>query len=213
MDKDKAFVRFKQAIEYLKDNGQARIQENMAALMGVRQPHLASAIKGDHKRLTEGLLKKFAAAYSDYINEEWLLTGEGSMEVPDKSLRPHYDAKASAGFMDGVSEGKMSAEFRAMAIPLLGYDFSIDAKGDSMMPRIEDGDTLLCRVANDRLNPPIGKICVIDTKDGVVVKEIKSANQESLTLHSLNPAYRDYDIDLDIILGIAEVVGLVRSFV
>ena len=134
------------------------------------------------------------------------------MEAPDDSLRPHYDAKASAGFMDDLSEGKMSAEFRAIAIPILNYDFSIDASGNSMMPRIENGDTLLCKISDDRLNPPLGKICVIDTMDGAVVKEITEVGETSLTLHSLNPNYDDYEIDLSSINRIAEVVGLLREF-
>lgn len=212
MDKEQAFARINQAVEYLKDRGQARNQTEMADLMGVRQPHIAAALNGDFKRLTEGMLRKFAAAYSDYIDEHWLLTGEGEMAVPDKSLRPHFDTKASAGFMDGLSEGKMSAEFRAMAIPTLNYDFSIDASGDSMIPRIEDGDSLLCRRSTDRANAPIGKICVIDTKDGVVVKIISKVTATSMVLHSLNPKYEDYSIDLENILGIAEVVGLTRTF-
>ena len=89
MNKEQAFERLTQSVEYLKDNGKARNQTEMADLMGVRQPHLASALNGDFKRLTEGMLCKFAAAYSDYINEEWLLTGEGEMAAPDKSMRPH----------------------------------------------------------------------------------------------------------------------------
>ena len=93
MDKDQAFARLTQAVEYLKDNGQARTQMDMAALMGVRQPHLASALNGDYKRLTEGFLRKFAAAYSDYINEDWLLDGKGQMEKADRrSTRPHIPA-------------------------------------------------------------------------------------------------------------------------
>ncbi|MDE6649649.1 MAG: S24 family peptidase [Muribaculaceae bacterium] len=213
MDKESAFARFKQSIDYLNTKGQAIKDKEIALLSGLQRPHVTAMRNGDYVRLTEGNLRKFASAYSDYIDENWLLTGEGNMIKPDRNMRPHYDAKASAGFMDGISEGKMSAEFRAMAVPLKPYDFSIDVKGDSMMPRIEDDDVLMCRKLSDRLNPPIGKICVLDTKEGWVVKVIESVNEDTITLHSLNPAYHDYDIDHNSILGVAEVVGLVRSFV
>ena len=213
MDKESAHKRFLQAIDYLRDNGKARTHEEIALLSYTSRPNVSSAISGNPRYVTEPFLKRFAAAYSDYINEEWLLTGEGEMIVPDKSLKPHYDAKASAGFMDGISEGKMSAEFRSMAPGMKNYDFSIDVNGDSMAPEIKDGDIIMCRVATDRLNPPIGKICVLDTKEGFVVKVIKSVNEDNLTLHSLNPVYHDYDIDLNSILNIAEVVGLTRSFI
>ena len=172
---------------------------------------VSEALQGKTGKFTEGFLKRFARAYSDYISEEWLLTGQGRMEKPGKDMRPHYDAQAAAGFMDGIAEGRMSAEFRAMAIPMLRYDFSIDAKGESMLPRIEDGDTLLCRLADDRLNPPLGRICVIDSKEGAVVKVIAKVEADTMTLHSLNPAYRDYTIDLSSINRIAEVVGIIRE--
>lgn len=214
MNKESIHRRFLQSIDYLKNNGKARTHEEIAEMSHTSRPNVSSAISGNPRYLTEPFLKRFARAYSDYINEDWLLTGEGRMDKPSRDMRPHYDAKASAGFMDGISEGKMSAEFREMAIPLLNYDFSIDAEGDSMLPRIEGGDTLLCRKAEDRLNPPIGKICVIDTKEGAVVKEIKKVSEETMTLHSLNPdpKFHDYEIELDSILGVAQVVGLIREF-
>ena len=81
-----------------------------------------------------------------------------------------------------------------------------------MLPRIESGDLLLCRRAGDRANIPLGRICVIDGKDGAAVKVIAEADDECVTLHSLNPDYKDYRVEFADILGIAEVVGLVRSF-
>lgn len=212
MDIEAAYRRFMQAYDYLANNKIIIKQLDLVATLGYSEAAISSALKNKDRRFNPEFLKNFARAYSEYINEEWLLTGEGEMKVPDKSLRPHYDAKASAGFMDGISEGKTSAEFSSMATEMKNYDFSIDANGDSMIPRIENGDTLLCRVATDRLNPPIGRICVLDTKEGFVVKVIQNVNEETITLHSLNPAYRDYDIDHSSILGIAEVVGMVRSF-
>lgn len=135
------------------------------------------------------------------------------MGLPDKSMRPHYDAKAAAGFMLGLSEAEIGT-LRPHIPGMRDYDFTIRAQGDSMMPRIESGDLLVCRKSEDRANPPIGKICVIDGKDGVVVKVIAEANEYGLVLRSLNPdpKYRDYPVDHSVINGIAEVVGLVRSF-
>lgn len=204
--------RIAQAIDYLRYRGIPSNHDDIAKKLNRDRSNVTKAINGNKRYLTKSFLADFASAYSDFINENWVLTGEGHMEKQSRDQRPHYDAKASAGFMDGISEGKMSAEFRAMAIPLLNYDFSIDASGNSMMPRIEDGDALLCRKLNDRLNPPIGKMCVIDTRDGAVVKEIKNINEDTITLHSLNPAYPDFEVEFDSILGVAEVVGLNRQF-
>lgn len=213
MDKDSAFARFRQSFDYLKDSGVLHKQSDLCDALGVGRSHVSEFYNGKEKYFTEGNVRKFAAAYSDYINCEWLLTGEGEMVVPDKTMRPHFDAKACAGFMYGVAEGEVGT-MRPHIPAMRDYDFTIEAEGDSMMPRIESGDLLVCRKSEDRANPPIGKICVVDGKDGAVVKVIDSVDNEAgtVTLHSLNPAYSDYNVPFSDILDIAEVVGLVRTF-
>ena len=212
MDTEAAYRRFMQAYDYLLDNKIITKQLDLVVALKYSETAISSALKNKDRRFNSRFLKNFAAAYSDYINEEWLMEGKGVMTVPDRSLRPHVSAKASAGFMDNLSEPDYGNDTRPLIPGMPDYTFTIIAKGDSMLPRIEDGDTLLCRKLTDRLNPPIGKICVLDTKDGWVVKVIKGVTEDTMTLHSLNPDYRDYDIDLNTILGIAQVVGLVREF-
>lgn len=238
MDKDQAFARLTKAVEYLKDKGQARVQNDMAALMGVRQPHLAAALNGDYKRLTEGFLRKFAAAYSDYINEDWLLTGEGRMEkkltfevpsdltdghlslvnkiINDKgSLRPHIPADkavVAAGFVGSaigsVREGE--CEVRPMMAPLPWYDFTIEVSGDSMEPTLQDGDIIACEWLPRDAEYKKGKIYVLDTNEGAVVKRITN-DGNVIHCHSDNPKYKDFIVDVDSILRIARVVGFVRE--
>ena len=203
--------RLHNAIKFLRDKGQIHKQQDIADRLNMGKSRISEALKGKEGKFTDGFIRKFAAAYSDYINEEWLLTGEGEMQVPDRSLKPHFSAKAAAGFINGMSDAEYSGDFHPYVSGMPDYDFSIETDGDSMMPRIESGDTLLCRRLTDRMNPPIGEICVIDTKEGAVVKQIHSVSDETLTLHSLNPSYHDYEIDLSSILGVAEVVGLTRS--
>ena len=213
MDKDSAFARFRQSFDYLKDSGVLHKQSDLCDALGTGRSHVSEFYNGKEKYFTEGNVRKFAAAYSDYINCEWLLTGEGEMVVPDKTMRPHFEAKACAGFMYGVAEGEVGT-MRPHIPGMRDYDFTIEAEGDSMMPRIESGDLLVCRKSEDHANPPIGKICVVDGKDGAVVKVIYSVDNEAgtVTLHSLNPAYSDYNVPFSDILDIAEVVGLVRTF-
>lgn len=211
MDKEQAFARFRQSFDYLKDIGILHKQSDLCEPLSIGRSHLSEFYNGKDRYFTEGNLRKFAAAYSDYINEEWLLTGEGEMRIPDKSMRPHVEAKAVAGFLDGVSSGEYG-ELRERMPGIPEYDFTINAEGNSMEPKIESGDVLACRWITDRLNPPIGKICVVDSKDGAVVKMIKSASDDSIMLHSLNARYKDYAVAVADISHIAEVVGLTRAF-
>ncbi len=225
--------RLHQAIDYLKDKGKIHKQQDIADKLGIGKSYVSEAIKGKPRQFTKGFLARFASAYSEYINEEWLLTGEGVMAknmtfsipaetgssylklvhqiIESKSaFKPHIEAKASAGFMDGFSEGDYGRNMRSVIEFFPQYDFTIEVQGDSMLPDYAEGDILACRISTDRINPPIGKVCVIDSKDGPVVKEIKAVNRDSITLHSLNPRYRDYKVDFDNINQIAVVVGSIR---
>lgn len=238
MDKISAHKRLLQAIDYLKDSGMARKHEDIAELCGLPRPNISAAINGNPRYVTEGNLRKFAAAYSDYINEDWLLTGEGRMEkkltfevpsnmmdgylslvnkiINDKgSLRPHIPADkavVAAGFVGSaigsVQEGE--CEVRPVMAPLPWYDFTIEVSGDSMEPTLQDGDIIACEWLPRDAEYKKDKIYVLDTNEGAVVKRITN-DGNVIHCHSDNPKYKDFIVDVYSILRIARVVGFVRE--
>lgn len=203
--------RLQAAYEYLRSIGVVHTVTEFAEALGKTQPDISKALACRGRVMTLGLLERVADAFPDVLNRDYLLKGEGELVKPDRQLKPHFDIEARAGFMDGISEGVVQADMREAVTCVSDYDFSIEVSGDSMMPRIEDGDTLLCRMVTDRMNLPLGKICVVDSKDGVAVKVVESAGKGLITLHSLNPSYRDYEIEYDTVNQIAEVVGMIRN--
>lgn len=208
---DSLHQRLIKAYELLLNNGEVHTQAQFAERIGKRATQVSDAFKDRPKRCTLGLMKAIADAFPDVLSRDYLLKGEGDVALPTRTVRPHYEAMASAGFMSGVSEGEKGTPMEL--IPgMADYDFTINASGDSMLPEIKTGDLLVCRRCTDRANPPIGKICVIDARDGAVVKVIAGAADGALTLHSLNPRYADYPLDFSDVLGVAEVVGMTRQF-
>lgn len=216
MNKEASHRRLLQSIEYLKDNGRARNHEEISELSGISRPNVTSAINGNTRYVTEGNLRKFARAYSDYINEDWLLTGEGQMEKIDKRrLRPHIPAEivtVAAGFV-GTSIGAVSDDDCDMLpiIPYLpDYDFVITVKGDSMEPVLLNNDKIACKwiEPSEEIRPD--KIYVVDSQEGPVVKMITSRGDD-FVCHSLNSAYEDYPINKKDVLRLARVVGFVRE--
>lgn len=238
MDKDSAFARFRQSFDYLKDSGVLHKQSDLCDALGIGRSHVSEFYNGKEKYFTEGNLRKFAAAYSDYINEDWLLTGEGRMEkkltfevpsnmmdgylslvnkiINDKgSLRPHIPADkavVAAGFVGSaigsVQEGE--CEVRPMMAPLPWYDFTIEVSGDSMEPTLRSGDTIACEWLHDSTEFVRNRIYVLDTAEGAVVKRVVRKGN-TLHCHSDNLEYPDFDVPVDIVLRSARVVGLVRS--
>ena len=208
-----AHGRFAQAFDWLRFKGLFKSQTELAKILAVPQPHISAALKGDPRRLTDGFLRKVADAFAAHISPAWLLDGTGRMEPDDAApaTRPHFDARAAAGFLDGYAQGTVEAE-RCPLVPFApDYDFTIEAAGRSMEPDIMSGDTLLCRRIHDRLNPPLGRICVFDTAEGALVKVLLKVTPEAVLLHSINPDYPDPVLSPLSVLSVALVVGITRT--
>ena len=75
--------RLKEVVGYIqyKYKDEYKTQTLIANKIEFTRNNLSSALKGDEKYLTEGLADKIVAAFPE-INKDWLLTGNGSMLVP-----------------------------------------------------------------------------------------------------------------------------------
>ena len=206
--------RLKVALAYLNGHGLAMSKTAIAADMHSSQPNVSRALMGHPRYFTDGFLRRFAAAYKNYISEAWLLTGQGRMDVPGRDERPHIDSvTAAAGRLDGFSEPVTNPDFHRLADLLPDYDFTIRADGDSMLPEIRSGDLLLCRRLDRPLHPAdLGRIFVADTADGVLVKRLADVDPSAslVTLRSLNPAYPDIAAPASGLLALARVVAVIH---
>ena len=190
--------------------------DDIARKLGRNRVNVTKAINGDSRYLTRSFLRSFAAAYSDYINEDWLLDGKGQMEKADrKSTRPHIPADkavVAAGFVGSAigSVQESECEVRPVMAPFPWYDFTIEVSGDSMEPTLCSGDTIACEWLHDSTEFVHNRIYVLDTADGAVVKRVERKGN-TLHCHSDNSEYPDFDVPADIVLRSARVVGLVRN--
>lgn len=210
------FTRLKQAIDFMRYMGVPCGHDDIARKLERNRVNVTKAINGDSRYLTRSFLRSFAAAYSDYINEDWLLDGKGQMEKADRrSTRPHIPADkavVAAGFVGSaigsVQEGE--CEVRPVMAPFPWYDFTIEVSGDSMEPTLRSGDTIACEWLHDSTEFVHNRIYVLDTADGAVVKRVERKGN-TLHCHSDNSEYPDFDVPADIVLRSARVVGLVRN--
>lgn len=139
------------------------------------------------------------------------------MVLPDAhTQRPHYNGHVAAGAWDIEPQPIITDTWRDILDIAPEYDFTATATGDSMLPLIHDGDTLYCRrlYRGDPLCPR--SVYLFSTPSGTLVKQLHlpvdrettySADIDTLTLRSLNPAYADIDVPSSDIAGIAKVVA------
>lgn len=150
------------------------------------------------------------------LNPEWLITGRGPMlkqytEDDTSELGiPLLPFDAVAGKLtDNIVEGYIET------IPPIPFtngraDFAIRVDGDSMYPRYHSGDVLLVRKVDDPSFFQWGKVYVLATRQGCVVKRLYPCKDDdnSITCHSENFAmYPDYDVHREDIIGVGLVVG------
>jgi SOS-response transcriptional repressor LexA len=165
----------------------------------------------------EGILNAFPE-----LNREWLLNGNGQMLAErEKQFR---DAKKNVlplipyPAIGGYTEDNWTAllnDCPLYAIPDIKTpaDFLIKVGGDSMNPKYQEGDLLACKMIQEILFFQWGKTYVLDTSQGVMVKNIyeDTENKENILLVSENKdKYPPFAIPRSDIRKIALVVGSIR---
>lgn len=206
-----------------------------AKSIGVTEANIRSYINGVQPKADT--LEKIVTSYD--VNAKWLLSGEGNISTTysqskrEKSMhneipivgamheestepietRPRIPFDAAAGSLSIISES-VSAE-QCEFLPLIPtfprYDFTIIARGDSMLPDVVSGDELACALVKEKRFIQWGRTHVLDTAQGIIVKRIFNKDNDILC-KSRNSDYPDFVIPKDEIYRIALVVGLIRHF-
>lgn len=153
------------------------------------------------------------------LNREWLLYGEGSMLNEDLSCtseeksdtRPRIPYDAAAGTLTETIEGV--TEYQCEEVPVISafpkYDFTIRIVGRSMEPEYFAGDEVACLKVNEKRFLQWGRVHVLDTTQGVVIKRIYD-DGDCITCRSYNPEFPDFSIPKEDIRSYNLVVGSLR---
>lgn len=201
-------------------------QTEFTRSLGVSSTYVGAMRKG----IPASKLKVIGEKYPD-LNREWLLYGEGEMLNDENvesgsSLGNEYKTlllpvEAFAGDLQMWSSGVKRNGCRSIVSPVSGVDFAIQIKGDSMEPRFHDGSTLLIKKINEKAFIPWGHTMVIDTENGVLIKNIlpedeskkeKGDSEEYVMAESINPKYPPFKIPVSSIYGLYRVVGTLEIF-
>ena len=170
---------------------------------------------GDVEEVSTKILVPFCLAFPK-VNANYILTGTGTMfldENFDASVktcpRIPYDAEAGSltDAVDGVTE--MQCERLAVVAAFPKYDFTIRVTGRSMEPYYFAGDEVACLRVNESQFLQWGRVHVLDTVQGVVIKRIYE-NGDCIRCASFNPEYPDFNVHKADIRSYNLVVGALR---
>lgn len=176
--------------------------------------------------ITEDILAKFIARYP-LVSTDWLINGSGPMLKthhthehvesrvdepisPFKAI-PHLPISAEAGAFNGdVSVGERDCSYYIVP-SLQGADFMITVRGDSMSPSFMPGDIIACKRIENESYIQWGRVYLLDTDQGPIVKRVKPSNKDGTVLiTSDNPDYASFDLEQKSIRKMALVLGLIR---
>lgn len=145
------------------------------------------------------------------LNRDWLLYGEGPMlkteEEQGGAMVPLLPVAAAAGSLDGFAASVRLQDCEKVASPIKGVDFVMPVVGDSMEPEYPSGAMLFIKKVNEKLFLEWGKVYVLDTENGSVVKKLMPTEKEGVVeCISLNPKYPPFKVDLSCAYGVYRVL-------
>lgn len=216
MEKQRVIEIMNEVLEKTKTN-----PKQLAESLGFERPQAIYDVLNPQKKvgISKNMADKICATYPD-INKVYLLTGEGSLvqhnnkaENTEKSGYITYLLPMSAmgGSLTGFAEpGVTLQNCEAVISPIANVDFAITVYGESMAPEYPSGSRILIKKINPNIFIEWGKAYVLDTPNGVIVKEIHECKGKEgyVTCHSVNPdpKFSDFDVPMSEIYGMYRVL-------
>lgn len=152
------------------------------------------------------------------VSAHWLSTGEGEMlltedkvaeykQAEDVNLVPLLPISAQGGSLNGFVVSVKENDCERIVSPIRGVDFAITVAGDSMAPEYPAGSQILIKRINERAFIDWGKVYVLDTCNGSVIKRIlPSDDTNKVRCVSINPDYPPFEVAFEDIYGIYRVL-------
>lgn len=172
----------------------------------------------ENRDLSERNIEKILNFYTD-LNRTWLLTGEGSMFTTKPSLAgfneleytrvPLLPISAQGGSLNDFVVSVSLQDCEKIISPINGADIAITISGDSMADEYPNGSIVLAKRINERAFIDWGKVYVLDTCNGVVVKTLTPSEKEDcIRCVSINPdpIYAPFEVALNDIYGVYRVM-------
>ena len=198
-------------------------QKEIATRLGVRDTYFSDLIAGRYPltgEMKEKILNEFQVKVdpepedcSGAVKDMKMYGGDQTGEKT--ILLPLVPIGAGAAIPGDDQEGVTPADCEMYAVPeftAVGAKYLIRVHGESMVPEYQDGDLLACRKIDELLFVQPGRIYVLDTNQGQLVKMIMEDKDhpDMLTCHSLNTErFADFQIPKSAIRSLSIVVGVV----
>lgn len=215
-----ALNRVTKCIDWLIFERKVKSRRDLAEKMGYTESSM-SQILNSRVALSDKFIKKLSNVDSN-VSEVWLLKGEGKMLRQEKtneelSYLPLIPVDAIAGFGSDDIIGISVVDCQQYAIPefsAIGAEFLIRVSGSSMYPKYSNGDILACKKVKDMLFFQWGKVYVLDSSQGALVKRIFEDNNNPKNIMCVSEnseKYPPFIMPKTDIRSVSIVIGAIKT--
>lgn len=202
-------------ISHVKDNLSANLKDKISA--NFQQLNMNWLLTGEGEMLHSSVSASTETQPRDDREKTERRPRENtpSMKPVTKGGLPLIPIDAVAGF-NGWDESGISeldcARYDVPDFAAVHADFLIRVSGSSMYPKYSSGDILACRKIVEVTFIQWGKIYVIDSQQGAMVKRLFpiEGDDEHVLCKSDNPNYLPFELPKDEIRSLSIVVGAIR---
>lgn len=202
----------------------------IALKLSILPQYLNGIINGD-RAATEKMTNKLCEAYNINLNSLFNRLKGYNVESEEKSVvsQPKIQTKielnsdgiplipieAVAGFAKGdamAMEYDITQRYLVPEFSVRGVKYLIRVSGNSMYPKYSNGDILACRPITDLAFFQWGKVYVLDTDQGALVKRLFEGKDDTcIECRSDNKEhYPAFQIPKSSIRSVSIVVGVIR---
>lgn len=157
-------------------------------------------------------LNKIIKAFPD-LNPLWLTEGEGEMIASKEDSGEKatttllLPVSAQGGTLNDFVVSVKGSDCETIISPIKDIDFAIPIAGDSMAPEYPSGSQVLIKKINEKAFIDWGKVFVLDTCNGIVIKRVFPCEEEGVVkCVSINPDYPPFKVSLQDVYGIYRVL-------
>lgn len=209
--------RLNMAYEELRGRGLIHSQKEFAAAINTKQSNVSYAMNGKDEYLTDGFVRKVTERFP-FFSYDWLVDGVGEMLIDGEQRNgkvPVIPISEAAGAISDFEGRKGRTAYETVISPINNIDYALTVTGDSMSPEYPSGSRVLIKKIDETLFIDWGRTYVLDTKNGVVMKNVFPSIDENgrqmnecIICRSINPDYPDFRMNLNdgTIFGIYRVL-------
>ncbi len=213
-------------------------KKELSLKIGVEPQRLYDIQSGRVRKISRTVAEKISYTYPQYtlewlLSDEMLIGSEGGCKYKREATQivagPHANSsvdggkalplipiEAMAGFPVEETMGVRIEDCECYSVPEFaarGAQFLIRVSGSSMYPKYSNGDVLACRKVEEVTFFQWGKVYVLDTNQGAIVKRLfpDKESADRVICHSDNTEnYPDFTLNKEDIRSLSIVVGVIR---